>query len=207
MSAPKHSDRSDARKKWNAQQKWNARYRNRTSPAAAAPVLADNRHLLPNSGRALDLACGLGGNALLLAQHGLETHAWDISDIAVERVQQQAHQQGLSLQAHVRDVTQNRPAPESFDVIVVSRFLERDLAPALIEALTSNGLLFYQTFIQQTDEPYGPQTPMYRLAEQELLSLFAPLRVVVYREEAQIGDLTQGWRNEAQLIGQKRIPA
>ena len=200
MSAPKCSDRSDA------QQKWNARYRDRTSPAAAAPVLADNRHLLPASGRALELACGLGGNALLLAQHGLETHAWDISDIAVERVQQQARQQGLSLQAQVRDVTQDRPAPESFDVIVVSRFLERDLAPDLIQALRPHGLLFYQTFIQQAVELYGPQTARYRLAEQELLSLFAPLRVVVYREEAQIGDLTQGWRNEARFIGQKISP-
>lgn len=65
----------------------------------------DNQHLLPALGRALALACGLGGNALLLAAHGLETHAWDISDVAVARLQERARQQGLSLHAEVRDIT------------------------------------------------------------------------------------------------------
>ena len=147
------------------QQKWNDRYRDRTTRPSAASVLADNRHLLPSTGRALDLACGMGGNALLLAQHGLETHAWDISDIALERLQQQAHQQNLPLQTHVRDVTQDRLAPGSFDVIVISRFLERDLAPSIIQALNPNGLLFYQTFMQQAVESFGPQTTHNRLAE------------------------------------------
>jgi SAM-dependent methyltransferase len=167
-------------------------------------VLWENQHLLPATGRALDLACGAGGNALLLAVHGLETWAWDIADVAVACVQAVAQQQGVVLHTEVRDVVAYPPLPESFDVIVVSRFLERCLAPALIDALTPEGLLFYQTFTQVTvGAVWGPTNPAYRLAPQELLTLFQPLRVVVYREEGRVGDMRRGFRNEAMLVAQK----
>jgi len=41
------------------------------------------------------------------------------------------------------------------------------------------------------------------LAENELLHLFADLQIVVYREEGKIGDISQGFRNEALLIARK----
>ncbi len=43
-------------------------------PGEVAQVLLRNRHLLPEQGRALDLACGRGANALWLAEQGLEVH-------------------------------------------------------------------------------------------------------------------------------------
>jgi hypothetical protein len=43
----------------------------------------------------------------------------------------------------------------------------------------------------------------YRLAPQELLTLFHPLRLLVYREEGNVGDTMRGWRNEALLVAQK----
>lgn len=186
------------------QHAWNAHYLAIARVPLAAHVLWENQHLLPATGRALDLACGLGGNALLLAACGLETWAWDISDIAVARVQAAAQQRSVALHAEVRDVVTCPPCAESFDVIVVSRFLERDLAPALIEALRPAGLLFYQTFTQVTvGDAKGPMNPAYRLAPQELLTLFHPLRLLVYREEGNVGDTTRGWRNEALLVAQK----
>ena len=91
-----------------------------------------------------------------------------------------------------------------YESTVVSRFLERRLAPALIKALTPEGLLFYQTFTRVTaGAVWGPTNPAYRLAPQELLSLFQPLYVLVYREEGRVGDTTRGWRNEAMLVAQK----
>jgi len=38
----------------------------------------------------LDLACGLGANALRLAELGLKTEAWDLSPVAVERLNAEA---------------------------------------------------------------------------------------------------------------------
>ena len=49
------------------QARWDQRYRETSSEPQAARVLSDNLRLLPAAGTALDLACGLGGNALLLA--------------------------------------------------------------------------------------------------------------------------------------------
>ena len=65
-------------------------------------------------------------------------------------------------------------------------------------------LLLYQPFTAVTvGESYGPTNPAYRLAPQELLTLFRGLHVVVSREEGRIGDTTCGVRNEALLIAQK----
>ncbi len=180
--------------------KWDARYR-AAGAAKAVEVLAENRHLLPAAGEALDLACGLGGNALLLARHGLRTTAWDLSPVAIGRLARAAAD--LPLSAEVRDVLAAPPAAESFDVIVVSRFLERDLCPALMAALRPGGLLFYQTFTRDKAIPGGPSNPAFLLAENELLRLFAGLRLRVYREEGRLGDVTRGLRNEALLVAQR----
>ncbi len=63
-----------------ARNKWNERYQNVHEPNQVIDVLELNQHLLNGQGRSLDLACGLGGNALRLAELGYDSHAWDISD-------------------------------------------------------------------------------------------------------------------------------
>jgi len=186
------------------QDKWDRIYREAADgDVPAAAVLRDNRHLLPRRGSALDLACGRGGNALLLAAAGLETHAWDLSVVAVEDLSARAARRSLALHAVQRDACAAPPAPDSFDVIAVSHFLDRQLCPALAAALRDNGLLFYQTFTEDKDPDVGPKNPDYILRRGELLTLFAGLRPVLYREEGRLGDLTQGFRNEAILVARK----
>jgi tellurite methyltransferase len=185
------------------QEKWDRRYREAKAPPQASRVLQENRHLLPATGDALDLACGLGGNALLLAESGLSVQAWDVSSVAIESLQSRAAAAGLPLQAVVRDVDAQPPVADSFDVIAVSYFLSRELAPALCAALRPGGLLFYQTFVRDKVSSEGPTNPDFLLAENELLAMFAPLRVRVYREEGGLGDISQGLRNEAMFVGQK----
>jgi tellurite methyltransferase len=185
--------------------KWNARYRDlEPDTARPAQVLSENLHLLPAAGGALDLACGLGGNALLLARHELNVCAYDLSIVAVDKLNAYAQRQGLSLRAQCRDVQKAPPEPERFDVLVVSYFLARELTDYLIDALRPGGLLFYQTFIRDHVDAVGPSNPAFRLESNELLKLFAPLKLVFYREEGRIGDISRGFRNEAMLIGQKR---
>ena len=159
--------------------KWNQRYRAGSGDAVPARVLAENRHLLPAVGTALEMACGLGGNALLMANRGLDTVAWDISQEAISRLEMTAGQQGVSLVAQVRDVVADPPQADAFDVIVVSRFLHRDLAGAIQRALKPGGLLFYQTFTRDRVNAGGPSNPAFCLGENELLSLFAGLTVLV----------------------------
>ena len=188
------------------QKKWDARYRNSGSRSAqAATVLRDNEHLLPARGEALDLACGLGGNAMLLARAGLQVTAWDLSPVAIAALTQRAAQEGLAMAAEVRDVQAEPPPAAAFDVIVVSYFLQRELAPVLCAALRPGGVLYYQTFVRDKVAAVGPSNPDFLLAENELRDLFSELCLRVYREEGSLGDPLRGLRNEALLVGQKTV--
>lgn len=183
--------------------KWDRRYRDTNRDPPPATVLTENLHLLPPHGRALDLACGFGAAALLLAERGLEVAAWDLSPVAIERLQRDSADRGLRIVAEIRDVCREPPNPETFDVILVSHFLERGLAPALMEALRPGGLLFYQTFSREAVSDCGPSNPAFRLATNELLQLFSSLVVRFYREEGRTGDRGAGTRNIAQLVAQR----
>jgi 2-polyprenyl-3-methyl-5-hydroxy-6-metoxy-1,4-benzoquinol methylase len=173
--------------------KWDKRYREtHTNADSVAEVLKQNRHLLPTEGKALDLACGLGGNALFLAGKGLEVHAWDISPVAVEKLNATAQQQNLTLHTQTRDVANQPPKANSFDVIIVSRFLERKICPDITAALKPGGLLFYQTYTQEKEGSDGPSNPHFLLEKGELLRLFTGLEVLLYQD-----------RSEAQFIARK----
>ena len=167
-------------------------------------VLIENDFLLPVTGTALDLACGLGANAIFLAELGLAVTAWDISSVAIDKLTAYAVQQGLNINARQKKITAESFNGCCFDVIVVSRFLDRSLSDAIIGALKPDGLLFYQTFTREKTSRKPPNNPDYLLAENELLDMFSPLRVIFYRENALIGEHLRGLRNEAQFIGQKR---
>lgn len=184
-------------------QRWDSRYRDAGAPHAPAKVLLDNAHLLPPAGVALDLACGLGGNSLFLAEHGLKTFAWDISPVAVEKLDALARQRHLPVVAEARDALRDPIPPASFDVVVVAHYLERALTQPIIQALRPGGLLFYQTFTRTAVSTAGPEKDEWRLGDGELLTMFAPLRPLVYREEGRVGDLSRGFRDKALLVAVK----
>ena len=186
------------------EKKWDAIYRARSDvEVLPAPVLSDHAFLLPEQGVALDLACGLGGNAMFLAEHGLEVHAFDISSLALNKLQQLAKSKDLQIKTRQVNIQPEMLTENSFDVIVIARFLDRTLSSAIMAALKPRGLLFYQTYTMQKITTSPPNRLEFLLTENELLKLFAPLRVVFYREYGRIGNLNYGERNEALFIGQK----
>jgi len=186
-------------------EKWDRIYQQSQSlEPSPAEVLSENTHLLPATGQALDLACGLGGNALFLAQRGFSVSAVDISPVAIESLSAHAQRLGLAIVARAVDA-ETKPLPrQAFDVVVVSRFLSRPLAASIQDSLKPSGLLFYQTYLRNKLNPQGPSNPDYLLAENELLSLFNEMRVLVYREEGRVGNLSLGRRDEAYFVGQRR---
>jgi 2-polyprenyl-3-methyl-5-hydroxy-6-metoxy-1,4-benzoquinol methylase len=175
----------------------------RNSRVQVAKILDKNRFLLPKQGKALDLACGLGANALLLAEHGLDTHAWDISSVALKKLQLFALKKHLNLSTKQVVIKANILPKNTFDVIIITRFLDRSLTNEIMESLKMGGLLFYQTYVKDKIDSNGPSNPNFLLARNELLRLFKPLTLVNYRENNLIGTLELGERNEALYIGQK----
>lgn len=184
-------------------EKWNLRHRDAEGQGNVAQVLLRNRHLLPSRGKALDLACGRGANALLLAKAGLETHAWDFSAVAIAQLDERARESGLKIHTQVRDVVGAPPEANSFDVILVSFFLERQLIPALIQALRPNGRIFYQTFVREVRLDRGPSTDEWRLKGNELLKLFRSLRLHYYREDGELSTEASDIADLALIVASK----
>ncbi len=186
------------------ERKWNERYRASERVPEAARVLRANLHLLPQGGRSLDVACGLGGNCLELARLGFDSHGWDLSSVAIAALRERACTLHLPVTAEIRDVELDPPAPDSFDVIVVAHYLHRALAGALVQAVRPGGVLLYQTFTRAQVDQIGPKNPGYRLGDNELLRLFVPpMKLRAYREEGTLGDVTRGFRNLAMLVAQR----
>lgn len=183
---------------------WDQRYAELLQGSGSPPVqpmevLAQYRYLLPSRGRALDMACGLGGNARLLLQQGLQVTAWDLSAVAIAALRDS----GLEMELAVRDLRSDPPTAASFDVICVGHFLERGLCPAIEAALRPGGLLFYQSWCQDKVSTAGPTSPHFLLATNELLRLFPNLTLRIYREEGQVGDGAQGFRGRAMMVAQR----
>lgn len=185
------------------QEKWDKRYRDSQEPGHCCRILRDYSHLLPKQGCSLDLACGLGANALFLAEQGLESHGWDISAVALRHLQGFAERRSLTVTTEQRDIEKQPPPSRSFDVIVVSQFLHRPLCAQLTQALKPNGLLFYQTFNRHRQHGRGPGNPAYLLDTNELLSLFPGLTIRAYLEEGPAGDKHHGSADMSYLVGQK----
>jgi dihydroneopterin aldolase len=164
----------------------------RTRPMTAtdphpAQFLKDHVHLLP-AGRALDVACGRGRNALFLAAQGYTVDAIDRDEQAMADTAAAAAQRGLASVA-VRAVELEDPAqppdipPARYDVVLVFFYLHRPLFPILLHALKPGGVLVYETFLIDNHlRRRHPRRPEFCLAHNELLHLASGLRVLHYDE-------------------------
>jgi len=164
-------------------EKWDAKYQKATlqSPANPSYVLKQHSHLLPFYGQALELACGLGGNARFMAQCGLKTHAWDISDNALTLLNNWANLNQLPIEPLITDLEQMILPYQQYDVIVVSRYLDRQLFTDIQNALKPGGLLFYQTFLGPV-QPNAPQNSDYYIQSGEFNHSWSQLKTEIYGE-------------------------
>lgn len=173
----------------NAMEKWQHKYHQAELSTPAEPCWALKHHLrlLPLRGRALDFAGGLAGNGRFLARCGLKTQSWDFSQNATDLVNKWAKLQGVPLTALCIDLTGEWPSDQIFDVIVVSRYLDRDALKRLPDLLAPNGLLIAQTFLSPLQQN-APSNPAFYLEPSEYQAWwFHSLNCLVYGE---------GWLHE-----------
>src|SRR3954469_23231094 len=76
---------------------------------------------------ALDLAMGRGRHARLLARHGFVTFGVDAKHEAVRDAVESAAREGLTIRGWCADLTMAPLPSAAFDVLVVARYLQRDL--------------------------------------------------------------------------------
>ena len=167
-------------------QRWNAKYEAKSLPGALAPDewLIEQVAPLP-PGRALELACGLGHNAIWLARQGWRVDAVDISPVGLRMAAElaQAHQAGVNW--IVGDFDDFAPQPAAYDLVYVFRFLDRRRLPAIVEqALRPGGRLLYETFtLAHVARPKSHmKNSAFALSPGELPTLFPRLRTLEYGE-------------------------
>ena len=143
--------------------------------------LVANADLLPQGGRVLDVACGRGRHALLLASAGFGVRAIDRNPDAVAFVRTVAERLNLTLECEVVDL-ETDPTPDlpesTYDAVCVFNYLHRPLMPSIRGALKPGGRLFYETFTTQQAERGHPRNPAFLLEAGELQTLVAPLTVI-----------------------------
>ncbi len=177
-----------------------------------APFLTEQLGRLPK-GRVLDVAAGRGRNALFLLSHGMEVEATDRDTLALTALEAAAAERHLSgLTTRLLDLEEKPDHPpslgrECYDAVVVFFYLHRPLFPVLIDALKPNGLLIYETFsIENYFRHQHPRRWEFCLAQNELLRLTAPLRVLHYDEGEHDGGHGSGPCYTARLVAQKAGP-
>jgi tellurite methyltransferase len=153
-------------------------YRERANPS---PFLDEWLPRLP-TGRALDVACGAGRNALRLAEAGFAVEAVDISSVAIDIASTEAARRGLDISWRVADLDALELEATSYDLVTVFRYVNRPLWPRLAAALAPDGFVLYEHHLDSPREVEGPGQPEFRLRPQELLRAFSGLRVVHYSE-------------------------
>lgn len=167
--------------------RWDARYRARLAEAPPDdephPFLVEQAHRLPTSGRALDIATGLGRNALWLARRGLRVTAVDVSRVACDHLDARARDLHLPIDTVCLDLERAPLPPAPFDLIVNTLYLQRSLAPQIQDRLAPGGLLLFLTMLEGGRDLEPPVHKEYLLQRGDLRALFPHLDVVLYRED------------------------
>lgn len=138
-------------------------------------------------GKALDLGCGQGRNALFLAQHGFEVTAVDQNELALEILQSIVEQEDLEMTVGLYDIN-SANLKQSYDLIVstvVLMFLQADRIPAIIRNMqdqTNPG--GYNLIVCAMDtEDYPCQVPFsFTFKEGELADYYKDWELVKYNE-------------------------
>ena len=165
-------------------EKWDQRYaegsyRSRSYPS---PFLVERLAELPR-GRALDLACGAGRNALCLAEAGYEVEAVDISGVAIERARTTSRDRGLAVDWRVTDLDGFEPPPGRYNLITVIRYTNRAMMERLPDGLAEGGMLLVEHHLLTSVPVAGPTSRTFRLAPNELIDLYHGRLRVLFHDE------------------------
>jgi len=164
-------------------EKWESRYASSSSSNASfappSPWLKRWVHCI-HPGRALDLAMGLGSNAIYLATQGFRVYGIDIALGAVKVAMKRAHSANLTLNALVADLDVYPLSENYFDLIVNCYYLNRSLFGTIKASLKPGGLIVIQAYVESSTDKLLKKD--YLLNPQELQKAFRDLEVIAYEE-------------------------
>ena len=137
-------------------------------------------------GKALDVACGAGRNAIFLARNGFCVDAIDISPVGLEKARQSADEEGLGINWIEHDLDRPFDFDRDYDLILVMWFVNLGLVNELCECLVPGGYLLCQEHLVTDEAVIGPGNNDFRVAPGSLRESVAGLKVLLYEEAVEI---------------------
>jgi SAM-dependent methyltransferase len=146
---------------------WDRRYADVDNLWATKP----NRFLVAEvaglpAGRALDVACGEGQNAIWLASLGWEVTGVDFSEVAIRKATARAERDGIDVRFVCADLVEYEPPPASYDLVLVMYLhipstRRRAVHEKAVAAVAPGGtfLLIGHDLANLTDGVGGPRDP------------------------------------------------
>ncbi len=139
--------------------------------------------LLRAGSRVLDLACGGGRHATLLAAAGHHVDAVDRDSAALRAL---GGVPGIRLIEADLEAATWPLAGRRYDLVVVTNYLYRPAFDALLACVDDAGMLIYETFMHGNAAFGKPSNPDFLLAEDELLDRLRPAFRIVAFEQGEV---------------------
>lgn len=184
-------------------QEWNERWEGRKDLEEDPNPLLVQVVKSIQAGSALDLACGAGRNALYLSSNGWDVEAIDGSDVAINILRERAMKQGLAVDARVVDLDSGefQIQPETFDLICIFFYLQRDLLATARKNLRPGGFLIAAIHMKDDSPDLQPMNPAFLMKPGELRQEFDGWKIEHYLEGKSTD--TNHKRRTAEIIAQK----
>ena len=139
--------------------------------------------LIPAGGVVLDLACGSGRHARLLASLGYRVEAVDRDESALRSLREVA---GVAVRSVDLEGDSWPFGAKRFDGVVVTNYLHRSRFDSLIELLKPSGVLIYETFMVGNEAFGKPSNADFLLRPGELLERVVGRLFVVAFEQGRV---------------------
>lgn len=183
---------------------WNTRYAEPGFAYGTQPndFLAEMTPRLPK-GRALCLAEGEGRNAVHLARHGFEVTALDLSSVGLNKAQELARQNGVTLTTVVANLQDYAFPVDHFDVVVsiwchIPNPLRTQVHRAAARSLRPGGMVVLEAYTpaQLGFSTGGPKDPALLMNLVDLRQELAPL--VFLHGVERVRDVHEGTYHQGQ---------
>lgn len=112
-----------------------------------SPILEEALAFTSSPGRAIDLACGSGREAVHLAALGWQVDALDILPDALQKAADLARHNGVTINTIQHDLRKGAlPCSSPYDLAILIRYWHRPLVSQMAAALTPGGVLVVESF-------------------------------------------------------------
>jgi len=163
------------------------------------------------AGRALDLACGEGQNAIWLATQGWAVTAVDYSEVAIEKARGRAAREGVAVGFRCADLVDYEPEPAAFELVVVLYLHipaeeRRSVLEGAAAGLAPGGtfLLVGHDLLNRTEGVGGPSDPNLLTTPHEIASELPALEIE--KAERVLRDVDGEARDAIDMLVRARRP-